>query len=678
MFTTPNGINIGPYLLDLSRFNWPVYLPSWTPDLSVYLSEDAGQPGSLLRYYLGYYIVPGLLGKWLGPSALNWAVPLWTWAGVGLMLLMFTRGYAGWKALAAAVILIAFSGMDIVTVLLLDGWEWLTLRVTLDGWPQIWLGRVLLERNVHEDIKVLFHSHMYGLMWVPQHFLPGALYALLLLQLRRHKRFLAISGVVIGSALFWSPFVAVGLLPFVTVWAIQMGISPFLRWQNLLVSPLIVVLLLTYLSSGTEEIPNYWLWEVYSWRAIGLIMPVLYLTEFLLLAVLLMLLRPQLRWDLYFVASIATMLLLPFYYYGLHNDLVLRGLVPALAVLCVYCANSILNCPRGSKQAGRSSRRIVFTGLIVALLGVGAVSPLFELARANNEHHFGVVRYSQLVPHHSILQIPWVATAVHYQYIAQDIPDWFRWLLRDRDWDRQGLHAKGEEVIRSVYTVYRDDRRLIYVKDPCGPEDVDTRFFLHVVPVDRGVLPPGRTQYSYNFEFRGYGWRIGEACLAVRELPNTYGIGHVTTGQFNLERTGHSWLRHYFSSSYRDRLLAEAGEPIIRSDYDIYLHQEKAGESAGQPNRLRLLYFKPACSQDEIGTRFFMHVIPRSAEDLPDDRKEAGYEELNFALEDYGGRYGGDCFAVRELPEYDILEIRTGQTTGENSNSWQGSFTLGN
>ena len=664
--------------LDLSRFNWPVYLPSWTPDLSVYLSEDAGQPGSLLRYYLGYYIVPGLLGKWLGPSALNWAVPLWSWAGVGLMLLMFTRGYAGWKALAAAVILIAFSGMDIVTVLLFDGWEWLTLRVTLDGWPQIWLGRVFLERNVHEDIKVLFHSHMYGLMWVPQHFLPGAIYALLLLQLRRHKRFLAISGVVISSALLWSPFVAVGLLLFVTVWAIQKGISPFLRWQNLLVSPLIVVLLLAYLSSGTEEIPNYWLWEVYSWRAIGLIMPVLYLTEFLLLAVLLTLLRPQLRGDLFFLASIATMLLLPSYYYGLHNDLVLRGLVPALAVLCAYCANSILNSPCGSKQAGRSSRRIVFTGLIVAVLSIGAVSPLFDLARANNEHNFGVARYSQLVPHHSILQIPWVATAVHYQYIAHDVPEWFRWLLRSADRDLLEHHVKGDEIIQSTYTVYLDNQRVVYVKESCGIEDLDTRFFLHVLPVEREIIPTGISHYSYNFDLRGYGWRIGETCLAVRELHESYEIGHITTGELNVERTGHSWLRHYYSSSYSDRLLAQAGDPIIRSEYDIYLHQDKTGEGAGQSNQLRLLYFKPACGQHEIGTRFFLHVLPESAEDLPDDRKEAGYEELNFALEDYGGRYGGDCFAVRDLPEYDILEIRTGQATGENSNSWQGSFTLGN
>ena len=132
------------------------------------------------------------------------------------------------------------------------------------------------------------------------------------------------------------------------------------------------------------------------------------------------------------------------------------------------------------------------------------------------------------------------------------------------------------------------------------------------------------------------------------------------------------------SPLYRDRLLAEAGEPIIRSFYEVYLHQEQAGKSLGEPNRIRLLYFRPGCSQDDYGTRFFLHVLPDSAEDLPDHRKEAGYEELDFSQEDFGGRNGRDCFAVFDLPEYDILEIRTGQITGENSNSWQGSFTLGN
>ena len=40
---------------------------------------------------------------------------------------------------------------------------------------------------------------------------------LLLLDLRRRPRFLAVSGVVLAAAPFWSAFVAVGLLPLVAV-----------------------------------------------------------------------------------------------------------------------------------------------------------------------------------------------------------------------------------------------------------------------------------------------------------------------------------------------------------------------------------------------------------------------------------------------------------------------------
>ena len=665
--------------LDLSRNEWPVQLPAWTSDLSVFLPGEVGRPGSLLRYYLGYYMVPGLLGKWLGPVALNWAVPFWTWCGVGLMLLLFTRWFRGWKVPAAAAILILFSGMDAVSVIVFGGWEWPELGFAWNSWPEIRPGRNALDGIVHKDVWVLFLSNMFGLMWTPQHFIAGGLCALLVVQLRWHGRFLAMSGLVLATATFWSPFIAIGLLPLFAVLFLQNGIRRFLCWQNLLLVPPLVALLFSYLSSGTGKIERGWIWNI---RSNSLpdamrVSLVLFLTEFVILVLLLLLLRPRLRQDLFFVASLATLLLAPLYSYGYHNDLVQRGQIPALFLLSYYSACTLLESSV-EKYRSWNYPSLALAGLLVAVLGIGAVTPLFELARANSDHDIGVIRYDQMGPDSSILRSPRVLTALHYQYVAQDVPGWFRWLLRDTGGYEQAQNGKGEKAIDSTYIVYREGRRLVYVRDSCGSQDVDTRFFLHVVPTEREVLPPGRTHFSYNFEFRGYGWRIGETCLAVRELPESYGIGHVTTGQFNLERTGHSWLRHYFSISYRDRLLAEAGEPIIRSFYEVYLHQENAGESAGQPNRLRLLYLKPACSQDEIGTRFFMHVIPRSADDLPKERKEAGYEELDFALEDFGGRYGGDCFAVRDLPEYDILEIRTGQSTGENSNSWQGSFTLGN
>ncbi len=660
---------------DLSRVPWPVYLPHWTPDLSAYVPTEPGQPGSLLRYYLGYYLVPGMLGRWFGLQALNVAVPLWTWGGASLILLMFTRGFAGWKALAAALVFILFSGMDIVTVLLFEGWEWLTLRVDLAGWPQLWLGRTLLERNLHEDIKIMFHSHMYGLMWVPQHFIPGALSVLLLLQLRQHERFLAVSGIVTGAALFWSPFVAVGLLPFIAVWVFGKGIRPFLRWQNLFVALPLAVLLAAYLSSGAEEIPSSWLWDIYSWRTIGRLLPVLYLTEFLLLAVLLALLRPHLSREPFFLASLATLLLLPLYYLGLHNDLVLRGLIPALILLCVFCAHAILGNGEPSGESKRGSRHFVLSGLIVGALVIGAVSPVFDLTRANNEHEFGVVRYAQLGPNFSILQIPWVATDVHYQYVAPRVPGWFQGLLRDAATKVASPPARGKALINSEYAVYYDNRRLVYVNDACGPEEAATRFFLHVVPVDTNLIPTGQSHFSYDLEFQGYGWRIAETCVAVVELPD-YAIGHIKTGQLNAERTGHSWLSNYFSEDYRSSLLAEAGAPIIRSGFEVYLHQSERELGAGQTGRRHLLLARDECRQGDADGRFYVHVVPDNLNDLPNERRNAGYDAIDFTFSDFGGMNGGACFAVVELPEYEIVEIRAGQMDAGGVRVWEGSHAF--
>ena len=131
-------------LLDLSRHEWPVY---YTTHLELPL---------LLRYYLGYFMVPGLVGKWLGAAALNWAVPLWTWAGAALALLLFARGYRGWWALAAVPILVFFSLAEDPLV------KWGVLEI---------------------------HSALWHFSNSPQHFIPGVLFTLLLLQLRTQAQF---------------------------------------------------------------------------------------------------------------------------------------------------------------------------------------------------------------------------------------------------------------------------------------------------------------------------------------------------------------------------------------------------------------------------------------------------------------------------------------------------------
>ena len=179
-------------LLDLSRHDWPVYFTTYF-ELPL-----------LLRYYLAYFMVPGLIGKWFGVTALSWAVPLWTWCGAALALLLFTRGYRGWLVLAAVPLLIFF-GMAEDPVL-----NWNVLQI---------------------------HSALWHFSNSPQHFISGVLYTLLLISLRRHPQFLPVSGVVIATSVLWSPFIAIGLLPLVGVMILQNGIRPFLRWQNLLVAP---------------------------------------------------------------------------------------------------------------------------------------------------------------------------------------------------------------------------------------------------------------------------------------------------------------------------------------------------------------------------------------------------------------------------------------------------------
>ena len=176
------------------------------------------------------------MGKWFGPATLNVAVPLWTWCGVGLMLVLFTRSHRGWRVLAAATVLVLFSGMDLVSGILLEGLEWLEIEFAWEGWPEFRIGRNRLDGIWLKDVRVMYLSQMYGLMLIPQHFIAGGLCALLIVQLRRCGRFLAVSGVVLTAATFWSPFIAIGLLPLAAVMLVENGLRPFLRWQNLLLA----------------------------------------------------------------------------------------------------------------------------------------------------------------------------------------------------------------------------------------------------------------------------------------------------------------------------------------------------------------------------------------------------------------------------------------------------------
>ena len=246
------------------------------------------------------------------------------------------------------------------------------------------------------------------------------------------------------------------------------------------------------------------------------------------------------------------------------------------------------------------------------------------------------------------------------------------WLGRFR---REAL-ASGAPLVRSAYDIHRDGRTLTYLRDGCPLSDVERdgpRFFLHVIPVDAGNLPSWRREYGFgNLDFslrRGLA-RIDGNCVGVVDLPD-YPIAGIRTGQFTDD--GILWEAEVvfdsgsapvappdYAAARRDAL---AKEPLARSVYDVHL----AGRA--------LTYVRDGCTEAEAEARFFLHVVPADEGDLPERRREHGFDNLDFTLAVRGARLDGNCVAVARLPDYAIATVRTGQydDTGE---LWTAEFAL--
>ena len=92
----------------------------------------------------------------------------------------------------------------------------------------------------------------------------------------------------------------------------------------------------------------------------------------------------------------------------------------------------------------------------------------------------------------------------------------------------------------------------------------------------------------------------------------------------------------------------------MRSDWDVYLFENS------------LIYKKEQCTPEDTGPTFYLHLDPFDLQDLPSHRKQYGFDNLDFVFENHRIPIKGEvCAAVRELPDYGIAVIRTGQYTSE-------------
>ena len=112
-------------------------------------------------------------------------------------------------------------------------------------------------------------------------------------------------------------------------------------------------------------------------------------------------------------------------------------------------------------------------------------------------------------------------------------------------------------------------------------------------------------------------------------------------------------------------IAGDFGERLADSDFEIYLDKDI------------LIYLKRRpCAAEEARARFFLHIFPADARDLPAHRREHGFENRDFGFDGRGKAHGGWCAAIAQMPSYEIERIRTGQFAGEGP-VWKTEIELG-
>lgn len=114
-----------------------------------------------------------------------------------------------------------------------------------------------------------------------------------------------------------------------------------------------------------------------------------------------------------------------------------------------------------------------------------------------------------------------------------------------------------------------------------------------------------------------------------------------------------------FSGNYKSSKL------LVRSHFDVY------------HNGNSLTYVKESCGRDDTDTRFFLHLYPLDENDLPDDRKQYGFDNYDFSFnEQFQFNKDGECITVRDIPGYGIASIHTGQFINGKGVIWEADFAL--
>lgn len=220
-------------LFDLVNLEWPVSFE---------------RSNCWLVYYTGYYLPSAMVGKLFNSYYIAERFSL-IWAFVGITLsivwwLYLTR----YSLLPSIIFFILFSGMDAIGFIVMYGNRF-EIGTHLEWWSRLASGAW--------DTRIwAYNSNTTHLYWAPQHAIPAWLATPIIISALESKNNKSLDyALTIASTLLWSPFVTIGLLPFVIYkfWRDTPPINITITFSSLIFVSMIPIIV--YFFSQNSNIP---------------------------------------------------------------------------------------------------------------------------------------------------------------------------------------------------------------------------------------------------------------------------------------------------------------------------------------------------------------------------------------------------------------------------------------
>ena len=253
-----------------------------------------------------------------------------------------------------------------------------------------------------------------------------------------------------------------------------------------------------------------------------------------------------------------------------------------------------------------------------------------------------------------------------------------------------------EPVLRSVWNVHlgREERSLVYVKEPCEEDDPAAGLFLRWRPWNPADIEPDERLAGYEERPRlAAARRVGSRCVLVDTLPEAP-VASVHTGQ--RAATGEMLWEGEFAVDDADAYAA-----ILVADwrkYEAIVATAPAAQAAWNLHRLpatrEIAYVKAPCRVNDTIGSFSLRVRPaepaalagRDGRDtlleIPIKFKRAaprkGLWRKPFRQRPWPRRFAtvfdGKCMMTATLPQWWVGQVFTGGYTPDGDLLWETSF----